>query len=345
MLETLHMPRRDFSWNAMIPRHSFKLILLLGAWSFWPSLIHADQWNVGIENDLLFGDDGDYSNGFVFGWQVDPQNNFDHASWPFNWQKSFAFSQSSQSSQWGAKLSQRMWTPKDIVVDVPQPFERPYAGLLELESFTASFSDTLAQKNWVAIGVMGPASGAQSVQEFVHKSTGSQAPEGWKYQVKNEVTLQLAYEVDTLLIRRPAFSESQWDLSAYSHSMLGNFRSETNLGVTLRWGDKLGDTFGQLSSQSGHFGNFSSSARAGGSWTVFARAQAGYRFNDLTIEGDLPYDSFTQVKHEQGEAAVGFVWAFPTWSLRWSFNIYSKEFESDTQRWHGFGVLSSSWIF
>ncbi|ABZ75847.1 conserved hypothetical protein [Shewanella halifaxensis HAW-EB4] len=304
----------------------------------------ADQWHFSFDNDVVIGQDGDYSNGFVFGWQALPRADFTLAPWPFSWQKGLRFSDPNKTVQWGAKVYQRMWTPSEIEHDYTQPYDRPYAGILELESFTGSYSANLAQKNWFSIGVIGPASGAQAMQELVHKITPSTPPKGWQYQVENQLTLQLAYEVDALAFRREVTYDSQWELSGYGHTMLGNFRSEANLGFTLRWGDDLADSFGQLSSHAGHFGQYSAVARKNGSWSVYARAQAGYRFNDLTIDGDVPYDSYVQIKHQQAKASAGVIWAFPTWSVSWSFEIYTPEYEPDPNKWHGYGVLSYSFV-
>ncbi|WP_299808933.1 lipid A deacylase LpxR family protein [uncultured Shewanella sp.] len=309
-----------------------------------PFSSYADQWHLSFDNDVVIGQDGDYSNGFVFGWQALPQADFTQAPWPFSWQQKLQFSSQSKTVQWGAKIYQRMWTPSEIEYDYPQPNDRPYAGLLELESFTGSYNETFAQKNWFSIGVIGPASGAQTMQEWVHRITPSTLPQGWQYQVENQLTLQLAYEADVLALRRDATDDSQWELSGYSHSMLGNFRSEANLGFTLRWGDDLAESFGQLSSHAGHYGQFSATARTDGSWTVYARAQAGYRFNDLSIDGDVPYDSYVQMKHQQARASTGVIWAFPTWSVSWSFEVYTPEYEPDPNRWHGYGVLSYSFV-
>ncbi|GIU50734.1 exonuclease [Shewanella sairae] len=310
----------------------------------FPTLSLADQWHLSLDNDVIIGQDGDYSNGFVLGWQALPQADFNQAPWPFNWQSQLQIpmSNSGQTSQWGAKFYQRLWTPKEIEFDYPQPYDRPYAGVAELESFTGSFSDSFAQKNWFSIGVIGPASGAQAMQEFVHRITDSTSPNGWKYQVENQLTIQLAYEADSLLTRQTAGKDSQWEISAYNHNMLGNFRSEANLGLMFRWGDDLAQSFGQLSSHAGHYGQYSHTARQRGSWTVYARAQAGYRFNDLTLDGSLPYDSYAKLKHQQAKASTGVIWAFPTWSVSWSFDLYTQEYESDSDKWHGYGVLSYS---
>ncbi|MCL1066734.1 lipid A deacylase LpxR family protein [Shewanella olleyana] len=293
-----------------------------------------------FDNDVIIGADGDYSNGVVIGWLASPETDFSNAFMPQQWQSHVMFPQASSQVNWGAKMYHRMWTPTEIAYDYPQSNERPYAGLLEFESFTGVFSPTLAQKNWFTLGVIGPASFADELQTFVHKLTGSTSPKGWDYQIENQMTYQFAYEVDALISRQQAFENSQWDVSVFNHSMAGNLRSQTSLGVTLRWGDDLAETFGQLSSQAGHMGNYTSAANQYGSWQAYLRMQAGYRFNDLTIEGDLPYDSLLEIEHQQVQANLGVIWAFPTWSVSWSFNFYSKEYQSDVDNWHGYGVIS-----
>ncbi|MCL1046553.1 lipid A deacylase LpxR family protein [Shewanella electrodiphila] len=305
-----------------------------------PSKSFADQLYFNFDNDVIIGADGDYSNGVVVGWLATPATDFSQAPALFKWQSVIAFPQESSQSQWGGQFYHRMWTPTEIAYDYPQPNERPYAGLLELESFTGQFSSSLAQKNWLSIGVMGPASFADELQTIVHKITGSTTPKGWDYQIENQVTFQFAYEVDALLNRWQAFDNSEWDISVFNHTMAGNFRSQSSVGLTLRWGDDLAETFGQLSSQAGHMGDYASYANRYGSWQAYFRMQAGYRFNDLTIEGDLPYDSPLNIENQQAQASLGVIWAFPTWSVSWSFNYYSKEYESDVDDWHGYGVIS-----
>ncbi|WP_231919160.1 lipid A deacylase LpxR family protein [Shewanella sp. UCD-FRSSP16_17] len=302
----------------------------------------AEQIYFSFDNDVIIGSDGDYSSGILLGWHATPEQDFSSASTAFQWQSALLFPQQSQQVHRGAKLYSRMWTPTEIAYDFPQPAERPYAGFLELESYTGVFSSSLAQKNWLSLGVVGPASGAEYMQSFVHKITSSTTPEGWDYQIENQLTLQVAYEVEALLFRQQAFENSQWDVSVFNHTMAGNFRSQSSLGLTVRWGDELSQTFGQLSSQAGHFGDFTSSANQYGSWMAYARMQAGYRFNDLTIEGDLPYESPLEINNQQAQASLGVIWAFPTWSVRWSFDFYSKEYQSDVDDWHGYGVISYS---
>ncbi|WP_223292880.1 MULTISPECIES: lipid A deacylase LpxR family protein [Shewanella] len=307
----------------------------------------AGQWHLQLDNDIIFGDDGNYTNAIILGWESETQSDLTFAPSPAQWLGMLNFSQSDAEYAWGWKISQQMWTPGLIEIEAPQPQDRPYAGYLAFEGHTAAYSATLAQKNWLSIGVVGPASGNEQVQSFVHKITDSSAPQGWQYQVKNQVTLQAAYEVDALLSRGSAFNshligDTQWDVSGFSHTQAGNFRSETALGLTLRWGNELANSFGRLSQHTGQYGNLSATTKSS-NFMVFSRAYVGYRFNDLTLDGSLPYDSLVEMEHKQAGLNTGIIWYHPSWSVAWTFNTYTKEYVSDADKWHGFGSLTVSW--
>lgn len=316
-------------------------VLLISPW------VNAGQWHLQVDNDFVFSDDGNYTNGLMLGWESAPQQDLNNTASPIRWQSVFSFEQSDAEQAWGIKLTQQMWTPGEIEIDRPQPYDRPYAGYLAIESHTATYGERWAQKNWLSIGVIGPASGTEQLQKVFHKLTPSSTPNGWQHQIENQLTVQIAYEVDALILRREAFNnaftgETQWDLSGLSHSQIGNFRSETDLGLTFRWGTNLADSFGRLSLHDGQFGNISATAKSS-NWMLFSRAYIGYRFNDQTIDGSLPYDSYVELENNQAGVTAGFIWSHPSWSLAWNFNAYTKEYQSDSDKWHGYGSLIISW--
>lgn len=220
---------------------------------------------------------------------------------------------------WGLKLSQRMWTPNKIKLAEPQSNDRPYAGLLELESHSADYGPRFAQKNWLAIGVIGKNSRAEQVQKKVHATTGSISPQGWQHQVEDQVTFQLAHEFDALLFRAAkyrgkVFPQSQWEVSSFSHLALGNFNTEVSLGLLFRWGTMLNSTFGRLSSHFGHIGNTTQVTQTS-IVTIYSRMQIGYRFNDLSIEGDLPYESQIDIQNQPTKLALGVNWTVDNYAI------------------------------
>lgn len=321
--------------------------LLLG---IWPST-HAGQLNIQLENDGIFASDGNYTNGFSLAWESKARSSHQQqlpASMPifFQLQHHIRLPVAQTHSAWGVKLSQRMWTPDAIILVDPQPYDRPYAGLLEIESHTADYSPRFAQKNWLALGIIGPKSQAEQVQKKVHSFTGSTPPQGWQHQIKDQVTFQLAYEVDALLLRTQKlrgklFTNSQFELSSYSHIALGNFNSQVSLGLLFKWGTQLNKTFGRLSSHFGHTGNTTDVIRTN-NFSLYSRFQLGYRFNDLTIEGKLPYDSAVTIQHQQAKAAIGINWTLDNFAISWSLNSYTRAYTSDNKSWHSYGSITLS---
>ncbi|WP_232771323.1 lipid A-modifier LpxR family protein [Colwellia sp. 12G3] len=55
----------------------------------------------------------------------------------------------------------------------------------------ALYSADIAQKSWLSIGIVGPASGTEQLQGSIHKLLGASTPQGWPYQVENTATFQL----------------------------------------------------------------------------------------------------------------------------------------------------------
>ncbi len=307
------------------------------------NIVSASQFHFQMENDVTFGEDGNYSNGMIFGWESKATPYNIQSSFSIqNWQQKLFFSQKNANQAWGAKISQRMWTPDEIKVTEAQPFERPYAGFLEFEQHMAIYSDSIAQKSWLGIGVIGPASGTEQLQGKIHKLIGASIPQGWQYQIENKATFQLGYEIDYLLLRSSAPLNSEWEISTFSHNTLGNFRSDINAGLTFRWGTNLKQSFGRLSSHFGHVGNFMSVINPQ-SLLFFTRLQAGYRFNDLTIDGKLPYQSQVEFNPHKVSAETGASYYFNGGSVTWSFNFYNKEYLTDDKNWHGYGLLQVAW--
>lgn len=336
------------------------VILLFGLLIATSFELHAGQLNIQLDNDVIFTSDGNYTNGFSLSWEskaasINPSHSSTNMSantsesMPlfFQWQNLIRLPLPQSQSAWGTKLFQRMWTPYEIELSEPQPDDRPYAGLLEIESHTANYGVRFAQKNWLAIGMLGPKSGAEQVQKKIHSLTGSTPPQGWQHQIQDQVTFQLAHEVDLLLFRAAKhssnyFANNQWEVSSYSHIALGNFNREASLGLLFRWGNSLDKTFGRLSSHLGHIGNFIE-ATPTSNFTAFSRVEVGYRFNDLSIEGQLPYESNVDTANEQAKISVGVNWTISQFAITWSLNSYSRAYSSDIESWHSYGSFTISY--
>jgi len=315
------------------------------------SQAQAGQLNILLENDGLFANDGNYTNGFSFGWESKAllsHQQYLPATIPlfFQLQHHLRLPINQSHTAWGMNISQRMWTPNKISSMEAQNNERPYAGFLQIESHLAEYSTKFSQKNWLSLGIIGPKSKAEQVQTKVHSFSDYTPPNGWQYQVQEQVTLQLAYEVDALLFRSSKlpgnlFNHNQWEASSYSHIALGNFNTEASLGLLFRWGTMLNKTFGRLSSHFGHIGN-TTDVISSNNFTAYSRLQLGYRFSDLTIEGRLPYESDITIEPKQAKATIGVNWTINNYAITWSLNSYTRSYHSDKKSWHSYASLTLS---
>ena len=83
-------------------------------------------------------------------------------------------------------VQQTIYTPHDGERSVPDPDDRPYAGVLTFGvGFNIRDADVL-RSNELVLGVVGPASGARRTQSFFHDVFDSQDFKGWSHQLENE---------------------------------------------------------------------------------------------------------------------------------------------------------------
>jgi len=94
-------------------------------------------------------------------------------------------------------LTQLMYTPQNLTLTEPNPYDRPYAGLLEV-----SMGGTKYWKNpkvWhqleLSLGVIGGNSFAEETQTKIHDIIDSTTPMGWDTQVEDAFLAQVDYRI------------------------------------------------------------------------------------------------------------------------------------------------------
>lgn len=93
-----------------------------------------------------------------------------------------------QKEVWGWRS--RMYTPEDISCPTNQPGDRPWAGVTTVyHEWTVKDGEDAVMNGW-ELGILGPESSAEWMQETIHGWTGSTTPMGWSNQVPNEISAQ-----------------------------------------------------------------------------------------------------------------------------------------------------------
>ena len=130
----------------------------------------------------------------------------------------------------GLALSQKLYTPKNIRDSLVQFNDRPFAATLEI-NYLFENHDTLTEliiKNNIRIGVMGPAAGGGAMQKEIHDWINSPYPQGWKYQISNDVILN--YD---LLLSYPIYFNDFLKISALGLLRVGTCNDDLSAGMEI----------------------------------------------------------------------------------------------------------------
>jgi hypothetical protein len=201
-----------------------------------------------FDNDFFGGTDDRYTSGLALAWTSAASNSYGEKSLQRKILKALSFLPTAKRP--GSRnylqfvLRMEMYSPSDITKADPPPDAHPYAGLLYLDTSVNArhrFSD---HRFTFRLGLVGPATGVEHVQRWVHELIGSEIPQGWDTQLKNEPIVNLFYQYNRRLFRRAPQNGFGLDLSAKGGGGLGNQYIGGNLGLLVRIGYRLPDNYG-----------------------------------------------------------------------------------------------------
>ncbi|GAB5523266.1 MAG: lipid A deacylase LpxR family protein [Roseivirga sp.] len=90
------------------------------------------------------------------------------------------------------ELSQKFFTPKDLTLTDIVDYDRPYAGWLYTGLTISDFPKANQALTYGAeLGVVGDISGADGFQTWYHRNFGFPVPQGWDFQIRNELVFNL----------------------------------------------------------------------------------------------------------------------------------------------------------
>jgi len=247
------------------------------------------------------------------------------------------------------EFGQLMYTPSDTTLPVPDPRDRPYAGILY-----AGLSLHLEQGNRynglkLVTGVVGPWSLAEETQKQVHRWVGTALPQGWDYQLHNEPIFNLVYEHRRKyrLVGLP--HRVAVEVLPLGNVMLGNVLTQGQLGGQLRVGYNLPDDFGTtLMRGMVHLPPPRPAADAAAPrWSVywFVGGNANLVARDLTLDGNTWKDSPRVAKERFVPAAeLGMAVAIHRFSAAFAYVFWGREFEGQDHHAE-FGAFTVAYRF
>lgn len=184
------------------------------------------ELSFSYDNDVLFMTDQYYTSGgsMSYGRLVNKNSSF------YNFFSSKRSDTLKVISRY--EYGNKMFTPEDIRYKTTKYFDRPYAGWQYLRFSVMNFPAMhTANRFAVEVGVVGKMTGLGRFQEWWHEKLSIAVPKGWKYEISNEVVLNLSY-----------YKMRSWrlvrgmDIVTEAGAKLGTGQNKLSQNITLRIG-------------------------------------------------------------------------------------------------------------
>ncbi|MCK5880891.1 MAG: lipid A deacylase LpxR family protein, partial [Sinobacterium sp.] len=299
-----------------------------------PELSSPGSLSFTFENDILSPQHTDrhYTNGIQITKTSRSYDQFDDSN-TFGWLAKSASLLPLGKGEWlkhrtTLSLGQVMQTPEDITTSEPDPNDVPYGGILYaghgLETFARHHADYLD----IIVGITGKPALAGQAQILIHKSTGSEPPQGWDHQIPTELLLNVYYS------RRHAKNlyQGHWqaDWINFGRLSLGNAQTDAKVGTGFSWHQS---SINPLAIRPGRLARDMVISHEGGAsgWYFFTGLSAKWVAWDVLLDGTMFHDSPSVEKEQlvyEGTTHGGYKWK--TWSVHYSWIISSPTFEKES---------------
>jgi lipid A 3-O-deacylase len=314
----------------------------------------AGVLSIYLENDYFGGTDRHYTNGAKISYLSG-----DLATWgQEGWRRSFVellpfVNREGAQKNFGLAIGQNMYTPQDTDAFVPDPTDRPYAGWTYIELSFVSKTETVMDTLSFQVGMIGPHSYADTTQRHVHEWIDSNRPNGWEYQLEDELGVNIVYERNWRLYARAFNRILGADFIPHLGGSLGNVQTYVNAGGTVRLGFNLPSDFGVKLIRPG--GTVPApiddadprvSPNRSFSLFVFGSADGRAVARDIFLDGNTWEDSPSVDKEPLvADLSYGFGLIAGKWQLTFAQTYRTREFEDQKEEFNEFGSVSLSRAF
>lgn len=299
-------------------------------------------YSLSFENDIFSGQDNNYTNGVRFSY-FSPESAV--PGWLEHAANRMPFFAREGKKRWGIAFGQSIFTPDNIEITTPQPNDQPYAGFLYGTAGVISDTGATLDTFQVTLGMVGPASGAEQTQKFVHSAIDSPYPNGWRYQLHNEPGIILTYERKWRNLLE--FTPFGWgfDLTPTAGFNLGNIYTDATLGAIARFGYDLPADYGPPLIRPSMSGSdfFTPSGDFG--WYLFAGLEGKAVARNIFLDGNTFRDSPSVDTYPLvGGVQAGIAFTVRDTRIAYTHVIRSDQFHGQKER-EEFGSLNVSFRF
>lgn len=312
-------------------RLSLLLLLVLSA-AAANSQTYKNEFGFKSDNDSYLGQGSDryYTNGLFINFRsaLDQQKLKDGLE-----KKTYEIS-----------LGQKMYNPYSGYAPDPARQDRPFAGYLYAEGDMSWFySNESIIKTTVQLGTTGKNSLAEAGQKLLHRTFGFYETGGWDYQIKNEITLNLAAQYTRLLAR---IADNAVEFSFEGYANVGTTFNGAGAGLLFRTGS-LNQLFNSAYTNAVIGNNAKTKALVKREIFFYAKPQLNVVAYDATIQGSL-FNNDSPVTFNQKPVVfaqqLGLNYSSERFTIDYGVLFKTKEIKSSA-RAHQWGSISLFYRF
>lgn len=322
--------RKDGAGYVRVFIAAFTLSLLCG------QVVADEALSIYLDNDSRFtkpngNTDRHYTNGakIVYAAQPDWQWLDDFSNW------NFGQAGEAVDSAVGFFIGQNIYTPDHA--DKPHkrgPEDRVFAGWLYTGMFAQRATADVLDHAEINIGVIGPSSHAEDIQDCIHELIRSEKPNGWDEQLDDEFAIDLKLMRQQRLAGAWLQPTEHTDVIGEYGFTAGSVHRHAQAGLTFRYGRNLAGTFnpGRLTLPS--------------AISRFRQKDTAYVFVRGAVRA-VEYDRFlTGLDHEPvvGELNAGFVYQKGRFEFGYSQTFLTREYEEQSGK-DSYGTFTVSMLF
>ncbi len=205
-----------------------------------PSEPDLRTFSLYFENDVIADTDEQYTNGLKMTWSRYglselPEDAMLHR-WLYPVVRRLGFDNPEAEKALTFSVGQNIYTPKDTETTELIADDRPYAGITYIELGFHRKLERHMNTFGLCLGIIGPHSYAEQVQNEVHGLIGSDEAKGWDNQLKDELTLNLIYDYKQKVFASGINDGFGGDMIINAGGAVGTVKTYANVGLSVRYG-------------------------------------------------------------------------------------------------------------
>lgn len=244
------------------------------------------------------------------------------------------------------RLGNKMYTPSDAKKPNIQDHDRPFAGYLFANAQISKFYQNESMLRYgVQIGIMGPASGVDAFQDFMHDFIGWYSVDGWEHQITNTLGLNL-HGMYSLKVAN--YLSKQADINLYAIANLGTIRTNLSIGLWNRISIlQINKVFESNLYGASIVKDRKIKSDRKSDFFFFFKPQLEYHAYDASIQGGmfnnkspLTYD----IETFQMTMEFGLMFQFERANIWYSVTLQSKDVKNEFVERYAWGSLKLAWM-